>query len=165
MCFSVSQRESCPQFESPEPLLIPVGYKTPISFHGRNLDIYTVRSAAVASSLLTSSSCHVTPHLSFRVQDKRFTIGTELMKRSEEEVTQEQGSKFTFSGYEVSGSDLFLLVGRRKNATVDLSLHQMVLKCSLPGAAMVCRDSGEIWSREEVEKSQYVSQCSGNIVL
>uniref|UniRef100_A0A4W6CZU6 Plexin b2a, tandem duplicate 1 n=1 Tax=Lates calcarifer TaxID=8187 RepID=A0A4W6CZU6_LATCA len=28
---------SCPQFESPEPLLIPVGFQIPISFEGRNL--------------------------------------------------------------------------------------------------------------------------------
>lgn len=112
-CFSVSQRESCPQFESPEPLLIPVGFKTPISFHGRNLDIYKVRSAAVASSLLTSSSCHVTPCPSCRVQDPKFTIGTELMKRTEEVFTLEQGSTFRFSGYEVSGSGLFLPVGRK----------------------------------------------------
>lgn len=100
----MSQPERCPRFESPEPLLIPVGFKTPISFHGRNLDIYRVRSAAVASSLLTSSSCHVTPCLSCRVQDPRFTMGTELMKGTEEEVTKEEGSKFKFSGYEVSGS-------------------------------------------------------------
>lgn len=126
----MSQPDSCPQFESPEPLLIPVGFKTPISFHGRNLNIYTVRSAAVASSLLTSSPCHVTPCPSCRVQDPRFTIGTELMKGTEEEVTKEQGSKFKFSGYEVSGSSLFLPVGRHKNAAVDFSLHQMVLKCS-----------------------------------
>ncbi|KAK7896818.1 hypothetical protein WMY93_022143 [Mugilogobius chulae] len=31
----------CPQFESPKPQLIPVGYEIPISFQGRNLDIYS----------------------------------------------------------------------------------------------------------------------------
>uniref|UniRef100_A0A671Y2M7 Plexin b2a, tandem duplicate 1 n=1 Tax=Sparus aurata TaxID=8175 RepID=A0A671Y2M7_SPAAU len=36
--------DSCPQFESPEPLLIPVGFEIPISFQGRNLEIYTVRA-------------------------------------------------------------------------------------------------------------------------
>uniref|UniRef100_A0A8C3AG70 Plexin b2b n=1 Tax=Cyclopterus lumpus TaxID=8103 RepID=A0A8C3AG70_CYCLU len=30
----------CPQFENPDPVLIPVGYKTRISFEGINLDIY-----------------------------------------------------------------------------------------------------------------------------
>uniref|UniRef100_A0A8C4ELU8 Plexin b2a, tandem duplicate 1 n=1 Tax=Dicentrarchus labrax TaxID=13489 RepID=A0A8C4ELU8_DICLA len=63
-------RDSCPQFESPEPLLIPVGFEIPISFQGRNLDIYTV---------------------SYTHTDK--------------EVTQEQGSKFKFTGYEVSVKD------------------------------------------------------------
>uniref|UniRef100_A0A671Y0P4 Plexin b2a, tandem duplicate 1 n=1 Tax=Sparus aurata TaxID=8175 RepID=A0A671Y0P4_SPAAU len=65
--------DSCPQFESPEPLLIPVGFEIPISFQGRNLEIYTGR---------------------------RFTMGTELMKHTEREVAQEQGSKFKFTGYE-----------------------------------------------------------------
>lgn len=63
------------------------------------------------------------------------------MKRTEEEVTLEQGSKFKFSGYEVSGSSLFLPVGRRKN---DFSLHQMVLKSLLSGSVLVSWDSGEI---------------------
>uniref|UniRef100_A0A8C5HH18 Sema domain-containing protein n=1 Tax=Gouania willdenowi TaxID=441366 RepID=A0A8C5HH18_GOUWI len=30
----------CPQFENPDPVLIPVGYKTQISFEGINLDLY-----------------------------------------------------------------------------------------------------------------------------
>lgn len=41
--YNVVKSDSCPQFESPEPLLIPVGYEIPISFQGRNLDIYSVR--------------------------------------------------------------------------------------------------------------------------
>uniref|UniRef100_A0A671Y5U7 Plexin b2a, tandem duplicate 1 n=1 Tax=Sparus aurata TaxID=8175 RepID=A0A671Y5U7_SPAAU len=40
--------DSCPQFESPEPLLIPVGFEIPISFQGRNLEIYTVRAVRPA---------------------------------------------------------------------------------------------------------------------
>uniref|UniRef100_A0A8C4HTN9 Plexin b2b n=1 Tax=Dicentrarchus labrax TaxID=13489 RepID=A0A8C4HTN9_DICLA len=32
--------DSCPQFENPDPVLIPVGYKTRISFEGINLDLY-----------------------------------------------------------------------------------------------------------------------------
>ncbi|KAF0029816.1 hypothetical protein F2P81_018921 [Scophthalmus maximus] len=65
-----SQPDRCPQFESPEPPLIPVGFEIPISFQGTNLDIYMGR---------------------------RFAIGTEFMKLTEEEVTQEQGSKFKFT--------------------------------------------------------------------
>uniref|UniRef100_A0A3P9QF96 Plexin b2a, tandem duplicate 1 n=1 Tax=Poecilia reticulata TaxID=8081 RepID=A0A3P9QF96_POERE len=37
--------DNCPQFESPEPLLIPVGYKVPIVFQGRNLESYEVNDA------------------------------------------------------------------------------------------------------------------------
>uniref|UniRef100_A0A8C5HGP9 Sema domain-containing protein n=1 Tax=Gouania willdenowi TaxID=441366 RepID=A0A8C5HGP9_GOUWI len=33
----------CPQFENPDPVLIPVGYKTQISFEGINLDLYQVQ--------------------------------------------------------------------------------------------------------------------------
>uniref|UniRef100_A0A673ARH7 Plexin-B2-like n=1 Tax=Sphaeramia orbicularis TaxID=375764 RepID=A0A673ARH7_9TELE len=40
------QSDSCPQFEAPEPLLIPVGFEIPISFQGRNLEIYAVRLRA-----------------------------------------------------------------------------------------------------------------------
>uniref|UniRef100_A0A665UUA6 Plexin-B2-like n=1 Tax=Echeneis naucrates TaxID=173247 RepID=A0A665UUA6_ECHNA len=59
------------QYFSPDPLLIPVGFETPISFQGRNLDIYAVSGV------------------------------TSLMKHTEKEVTQEQRSKFKFTGYEV----------------------------------------------------------------
>ncbi|XP_028304931.1 plexin-B2a isoform X2 [Gouania willdenowi] len=69
------QSDSCPQFESPEPLLIPVGFEIPIGFQGRNLDIY---------------------------MDKTFSIGTELMKNTEKEVVQEERSKFKFHGYKFS---------------------------------------------------------------
>ncbi|CAB1421796.1 unnamed protein product, partial [Pleuronectes platessa] len=68
------QSASCPQFESPEPLLIPVGFGIPIDFQGRNLKIY---------------------------QGRKLVIGTELMKHRDEEVTP-QGSKFNFRGYEFS---------------------------------------------------------------
>ncbi|XP_045073505.1 plexin-B2-like [Coregonus clupeaformis] len=34
------QADSCPQFENPDPQLIPVGHRIPISFQGKNLDIY-----------------------------------------------------------------------------------------------------------------------------
>uniref|UniRef100_A0AAY4ETA6 Sema domain-containing protein n=1 Tax=Denticeps clupeoides TaxID=299321 RepID=A0AAY4ETA6_9TELE len=48
--------ESCPQFENPNPLLIPVGHKTPISFQGKNLDVYTVNSH---SPLACVHVCHL----------------------------------------------------------------------------------------------------------
>lgn len=38
-----SQGAKCPQFENPDPVLIPVGYKTRISFEGINLDLYQVQ--------------------------------------------------------------------------------------------------------------------------
>lgn len=37
------QGTKCPQFENPDPVLIPVGYKTSISFEGINLDLYQVK--------------------------------------------------------------------------------------------------------------------------
>uniref|UniRef100_A0A7N8Y5T2 Plexin b2b n=1 Tax=Mastacembelus armatus TaxID=205130 RepID=A0A7N8Y5T2_9TELE len=39
----LSQGGKCPQFENPDPVLIPVGYKTRISFEGINLDLYQVK--------------------------------------------------------------------------------------------------------------------------
>lgn len=38
-----SQGAKCPQFENPDPVLIPVGYKTRISFEGINLNLYQVK--------------------------------------------------------------------------------------------------------------------------
>uniref|UniRef100_A0AAQ4PD71 Plexin b2b n=1 Tax=Gasterosteus aculeatus aculeatus TaxID=481459 RepID=A0AAQ4PD71_GASAC len=38
-----SQGAKCPHFENPDPVLIPVGYKTRISFEGINLDVYQVK--------------------------------------------------------------------------------------------------------------------------
>uniref|UniRef100_A0A1A8U212 Plexin B2 n=3 Tax=Nothobranchius TaxID=28779 RepID=A0A1A8U212_NOTFU len=66
------QPESCPQFESPNPPLIPVGHQIPISFQGKNLDIY---------------------------KDSTFSIGTERMERVELEVVKEEASKFKFPGF------------------------------------------------------------------
>uniref|UniRef100_A0A8B9L539 Plexin B2 n=1 Tax=Astyanax mexicanus TaxID=7994 RepID=A0A8B9L539_ASTMX len=42
-CKKTKQQEKCPQFENADPLLIPVGYKTPIQFEGKNLEKYMVR--------------------------------------------------------------------------------------------------------------------------
>uniref|UniRef100_A0A667Y273 Plexin b2b n=1 Tax=Myripristis murdjan TaxID=586833 RepID=A0A667Y273_9TELE len=37
------QFAKCPKFENPDPVLIPVGFKTTISFEGINLDLYQVK--------------------------------------------------------------------------------------------------------------------------
>ncbi|KAA8580094.1 hypothetical protein FQN60_005938 [Etheostoma spectabile] len=67
-CSLPEPSDSCPQFESPEPRLIPVGFQVPVSFQGRNLG----------------------------QMGQSFSIGTELMKDTEATVTKEQGSKFRF---------------------------------------------------------------------
>uniref|UniRef100_A0A8C2BCZ3 Plexin b2b n=1 Tax=Cyprinus carpio TaxID=7962 RepID=A0A8C2BCZ3_CYPCA len=53
----VLNRESndCPRFENPDPVLIPVGYKTRISFEGINLDPYKVSSVC---TLLKAALTH-----------------------------------------------------------------------------------------------------------
>lgn len=103
MCVFTLKSNRCPQFESPALLLIPVGFEIPISFQGRNLAIYTVRRVR-ADRFHHQRSPSVFDRSEFFVhlQGHKFTIGTELMKNTEREVTQEQGSKFTFSGYKVS---------------------------------------------------------------
>ncbi|XP_054655754.1 plexin-B2-like isoform X2 [Dunckerocampus dactyliophorus] len=104
------QLDRCPQFESPEPLLIPVGFEVPMSFQGRNLDIYTGR---------------------------RFVIGTELMKQMEEEVMQEQGSKFKFRGHEFSYSKQqevnisFHVIERDTERKIDSTLTVVLYNCSV----------------------------------
>uniref|UniRef100_A0A667ZHJ3 Plexin b2a, tandem duplicate 1 n=1 Tax=Myripristis murdjan TaxID=586833 RepID=A0A667ZHJ3_9TELE len=100
---------SCPQFESPEPVLIPVGHRIPISFQGKNLDIYMGR---------------------------RFTIGTELMKYTEEEVTQGQGSEFNFRGYEFAYDKQqevnvsFHIKDRDTERKIDSTLTVVLYNCS-----------------------------------
>ncbi|XP_056134041.1 plexin-B2-like [Lampris incognitus] len=104
------QSESCPQFESPEPLLIPVGYKIPISFQGKNLDIFKAQ---------------------------RFTIGTELMNHVEGEVTLGQGSKFNFGGYEFSYDKQqevnvsFHIKDRDTERKIDSTLTVVLYNCSM----------------------------------
>ncbi|KAM6962226.1 plexin-B2a [Tautogolabrus adspersus] len=101
--------DSCPQFESPEPLLIPVGFEIPISFQGRNLDNY---------------------------MGQRFTIGTELMKFSKT-VIQEQGSKFKFTGYEFSYDKQqevnvsFHIKDRDTERKIDSTLTVVLYNCSV----------------------------------
>ncbi|KAK5849386.1 hypothetical protein PBY51_009032 [Eleginops maclovinus] len=104
------QAGSCPQFESPEPLLIPVGYPIPISFQGRNLDIY---------------------------MGQRFSIGTDLMKDTELTVKQEQGSKFKFNGYEFSYDKQqevnvsFHIIDRETERKIDSTLTVSLYNCSV----------------------------------
>ncbi|XP_037098477.1 plexin-B2a isoform X1 [Syngnathus acus] len=107
------QPERCPQFESPEPLLIPVGFEVPISFRGSNLDIYSGR---------------------------KFVMGTELMKETEEEVMQEPGSNFRFRGYEFSYSERqevnvsFHVIERDTKRKIDSTLTVTVYNCSVSRA-------------------------------
>uniref|UniRef100_A0A8C2BG81 Plexin b2b n=1 Tax=Cyprinus carpio TaxID=7962 RepID=A0A8C2BG81_CYPCA len=56
-CTDLSDAEtgSCPRFENPDPVLIPVGYKTRISFEGINLDPYKVSSVC---TLLKAALTH-----------------------------------------------------------------------------------------------------------
>uniref|UniRef100_A0AAQ5ZPB5 Sema domain-containing protein n=1 Tax=Amphiprion ocellaris TaxID=80972 RepID=A0AAQ5ZPB5_AMPOC len=55
-CASHKHGAKCPQFENPDPVLIPVGYKTRISFEGINLDLYQVKQENVMfASPLTAS--------------------------------------------------------------------------------------------------------------
>ncbi|XP_026219213.1 plexin-B2a [Anabas testudineus] len=104
------QPGTCPQFESPDPLLIPVGYKIPISFQGRNLNSYTGRS---------------------------FAIGTELMKHTEEEVTQEQDLHFKFAGYEFAYDKQqevnvsFHIKDRDTERKIDSNLTVVLYNCSV----------------------------------
>ncbi|XP_041833898.1 plexin-B2a [Melanotaenia boesemani] len=104
------QPDSCPQFESPEPLLIPVGYKIPISFQGRNLGIY---------------------------QDRSFSIGTELMKLTEEDVAQDQISSFKFRGYEFAYEKQkevnisFHIKERGTEKKIDSTLTVVLYNCSV----------------------------------
>ncbi|XP_049891870.1 plexin-B2a isoform X1 [Epinephelus moara] len=104
------QPDSCPQFESPQPLLIPVGFQIPISFQGRNLDNY---------------------------MGKRFSIGTELMKDAEVTVQQEQGSNFRFPGYEFSYDKQqevnvsFHIKDRDTERKIDSTLTVVLYNCSV----------------------------------
>ncbi|CAL8242316.1 unnamed protein product [Merluccius merluccius] len=104
------QSDRCPQFESPEPVLIPVGHRIPISFQGTNLKIYN---------------------------DQRFVIGTELMKQTEEEVTQDTESRFSFRGYEFSYNKQqevnisFHIKDRETDQKIDSTLTVVLYNCSM----------------------------------
>ncbi|KAM9328569.1 plexin-B2-like isoform 2-T6 [Pholidichthys leucotaenia] len=104
------QPDSCPQFESPNPLLIPVGFKIPISFQGKNLDNY---------------------------MDKEFSIGTELMKTREEEVLKKENLNFSFNGYEFSYDKhqevnvSFYIKERATERKIDSTLKVILYNCSV----------------------------------
>ncbi|KAK5867082.1 hypothetical protein PBY51_011601 [Eleginops maclovinus] len=103
------QGAKCPQFENPDPVLIPVGYKTRISFEGINLDLY---------------------------QGHAFTIGTELMRR-EEEVNFEEPLFYTFSGFDFSYDKspetkvLFYIKDRESGEKIDSTLNVTLYNCSM----------------------------------
>ncbi|KAI9519714.1 hypothetical protein NQZ68_025853 [Dissostichus eleginoides] len=104
------QGAKCPQFENPDPVLIPVGHKTRISFEGINLDLY---------------------------QGHVFTIGTELMKNVEEEVHFEQGPFYTFSGFDFSYDKspetkvLFYMKDKESGKRMDSTLNVTLYNCSM----------------------------------
>ncbi|XP_040893585.1 plexin-B2b [Toxotes jaculatrix] len=104
------QGAKCPQFENPDPVLIPVGYKTRISFEGINLDRY---------------------------QGHVFTIGTELMRNVEEEVNFEDGPFYTFSGFNFSYDKspetnvLFYVKDKESGKKMDSTLNVTLYNCSM----------------------------------
>ncbi|XP_048874900.1 plexin-B2-like isoform X1 [Brienomyrus brachyistius] len=99
----------CPRFEKPEPNLISVGMKTPITFTGVNLQ---------AS------------------KDTTFKISTELMKPIEEEV-KSVNQKYKFSGYEFTYGKtqtvdiLFYIKGANSGKKIDSQLNVTLYNCSM----------------------------------
>ncbi|XP_052321589.1 plexin-B2b [Oncorhynchus keta] len=104
------QGARCPQFENPDPVLIPVGFKTTISFEGINLDVY---------------------------QDRTFTIGTELMRSLKEDVRSEDGPFYSFSGFNFSFDKsqetnvLFYVKDKETGRKIDSTLNVTLYNCSL----------------------------------
>ncbi|XP_035391860.1 plexin-B2b isoform X2 [Electrophorus electricus] len=104
------QAKNCPRFENPDPTLIPVGYRTRINFEGVNLEAY---------------------------KDREFTIGTELMKQFEDDVTTEETPFFYFSGYVFSYdkaqemSVLFHIKDKYTEKKIDSTLNVTLYNCSL----------------------------------
>ncbi|XP_075996848.1 plexin-B2b isoform X2 [Genypterus blacodes] len=104
------QGGKCPQFENPDPGLIPVGFKTSVSFEGINLDLY---------------------------QGHAFTIGTELMRNMEEEVISEGGQSYNFSGFIFSYDKspetnvLFYVKDKESGKKMDSTLNVTLYNCSM----------------------------------
>uniref|UniRef100_A0A4W5MXV2 Plexin b2b n=1 Tax=Hucho hucho TaxID=62062 RepID=A0A4W5MXV2_9TELE len=104
------QVAKCPQFENPDPVLIPVGFKTTISFEGINLDLY---------------------------QDRTFTIGTELMRNMKEDVRSEDGPFYSFNGFNFSFDKsqetnvLFYVKDKETGKKIDSTLNVTLYNCSM----------------------------------
>ncbi|XP_071390824.1 plexin-B2b [Centroberyx affinis] len=104
------QGARCPQFENPDPVLIPVGFKTTISFEGINLALY---------------------------QGHSFTIGTELMRNMEEDLLSEQGPFYSFSGFNFSYDKsqetnvLFYVKDKESGKKMDSTLNVTLYNCSV----------------------------------
>uniref|UniRef100_A0A8B9L920 Plexin b2b n=1 Tax=Astyanax mexicanus TaxID=7994 RepID=A0A8B9L920_ASTMX len=104
------QAKNCPRFENPDPVLIPVGFKTRISFEGVNLGAY---------------------------KEREFTIGTELMKQVEDDVKTEEGPFFSFGGYMFAydktqeTSVLFHIKDKDTEKKIDSTLNVTLYNCSL----------------------------------
>ncbi|XP_034031963.1 plexin-B2b [Thalassophryne amazonica] len=104
------QGSKCPQFENPDPVLIPVGCKTSIGFEGINLDLY---------------------------QGRAFTIGTELMGNVEEDVTPDTTSFYTFNGFVFSYNKspetnvLFYMKDKESGKKMDSTLNVTLYNCSV----------------------------------
>ncbi|KAJ8374068.1 hypothetical protein SKAU_G00046480 [Synaphobranchus kaupii] len=104
------QAVSCPRFENQDPSLIPVGIKTPVRFTGVNLEVY---------------------------KDNALTIGTDLMKSTEEVVVQEADSQFMFNGYEFAYDKaqtvnvLFYVKDSATDKKIDSTLNVTLYNCSV----------------------------------
>ncbi|KAF3688592.1 Plexin-B2 MM1 Precursor [Channa argus] len=104
------QGSKCPQFENPDPVLIPVGYKTRISFEGINLEQY---------------------------EGHAFTIGTDLMRNVEEEVISEFSPFYTFSGFNFSYDKspettvVFYVKDKESDKKMDSTLNVTLYNCSV----------------------------------
>ncbi|XP_067284699.1 plexin-B2a [Pseudorasbora parva] len=104
------EEDRCPRFEIPEPLLIPVGIKTPIQFQGKNLNKYV---------------------------GKTFQIGTELMKQVGEVTVEAEGSKYRFEGYEFAYDKepevnvTFYIKDKETERKIDSTLKVVLYNCSV----------------------------------
>uniref|UniRef100_A0A6Q2XLT3 Sema domain-containing protein n=1 Tax=Esox lucius TaxID=8010 RepID=A0A6Q2XLT3_ESOLU len=104
------QGAKCPQFENPDPFLIPVGLKTTISFEGINVNVY---------------------------QGRTFTIGTELMRNMEEDVRFEAGHFYNFNGFNFSFNKsqetnvFFYVKDKESGKKIDSTLNVTLYNCSV----------------------------------
>ncbi|XP_035377013.1 plexin-B2a [Electrophorus electricus] len=105
---NLHEPDGCPRFENPEPALIPVGFKIPISFHGKNLEQY---------------------------RGKSFQIGTELMKQVGEVFVEE--GMFNFEGYEFTYNKMpevnvtFYVKEKGTEKKIDSTLQVGLYNCSV----------------------------------